>query len=1073
MKDRTPIYCQNSKSEKRIRLMFGQPLPGHAFVFAQDLREVQDAISKTPPPDTIIFFLSGISETEKALITTILNQAKPTAVSTIVIFDDAVDLSVFANLHVDVLLSSKMKETRLSEILLSFLGNKKTKVPEGNEIGGQDGLTGFMESTSVGVWCFKPDVPVPTHLPEGELIEACFNSTCVACNTAYANMLGMPSGALIGLKLRGVLPETAENIGYLRTFIKNGFKIIDGISHEITPHGEEKYFSNSFIATINNGMLIEAWGTQVDVSETKKALGDLRETERKAATMIDNFPGIVYQCTDDIHRAMKFISKNALKLTGYPYKDFLDNKNISYSDIILPEDTEPVIMKIQEAVENNSPFQMEYRIRTKTNKIKWVWEQGRQVQVKGGTGNLLEGLIIDITEIKLSKIRLEIMRNIGEAHNKTKDLAELIELIEMELGKTINTRNFLIALYDEKSDTFSLPYMKDEKDFFKELPAGKTISSLVIKRNKPMLLTRADIDRLEGTGEIERVGSPAKCWLGVPLQVEDKVIGIIVLQDYEDENAIGPQEKELLGFVSTQVAATIFKKQADEEIKRLYQSIQQSPVSVVISDMDEKVIYVNQKFIDVTGYTREEAIGSTPELIKSGKTPGKTYENLRKTLDLGKEFQGEFLNRKKNGEFFWEHVSISPVKNDIGEITHYIAVKEDITTRKKMEQDLLEAKEKAEGSDRLKTAFLTNMSHEIRTPMNAIIGFTEMLGEVKYLKEEREKFSTLIIDNGRKLLGIIDDIIDIAKIEAGQLDIKTDRCSANKILFDNYYSFRELRSRYGKEHIEIIARQHKEDQNFIFSSDPLRINQVISNLMNNALKYTNEGSVELGYRILEKGQGYYIDFYVKDTGIGIDADNSENIFDRFRQVDNSSTRETGGTGLGLAISKNIANLLGGDITLESTSGQGSSFHFTIPFVEIVQDRFEPQIAEPATEKADWANKKILVAEDEDSNFHLLEIMLRKTKVQLTRAYNGKEAIDLIRGGKEVDLILMDVRMPLMDGYEATALIKKFNPEIPIVAQTAYALSGDRETCLKAGCDGYISKPLNRRELYKEISKFIG
>ena len=956
MNNPIPIYFQNNQSEKRIRLVLEKSMPGHAFILSQNLREIQDAISQIPPPDAIIFYLSGIVETEKALITTILKQVKPIATSTIVIFEEAVDLSVLANLHVDAFLSARLEDTRLSEMLLSFAGHNKTKVlkPEDNETDGQDGLTGFMGSTS----------------------------------------------------------------------------------------------------------------------EIKKALGALRETERQVATMIDNFPGIAYQCKNDLGRAMKFISKNALELTGYPFEDFLDNKNISFRDLILPEDAEFVTINIQEAIANNSPFQMEYRIRTRTNKVKWVWEQGREVQIKGKPGKFLEGLIIDITDMKLSKIRLEIMQNIGEALNQTKDLTELIKVIEMELGKTINTRNFLIALYDEKSDAFSLPFMKDEKDFFEKLPAKNTISSLVIKRNKSMLLSYRDIERLESAGEIERVGSAAKCWLGVPLQVEDKVTGIIVLQDYEDEKAIGLQERELLEFISTQVAATIFKKQADEEIKRLYQSIQQSPVSVVISDTDEKVIYVNQKFIDVTGYPREEAIGSTPELIKSGKTPEKTYENLRMTLSSGKEFQGEFLNRKKNGELFWEQVSVSPVKNDKDEITHYIAVKEDITRRKKMEQELVKAKEKAEESDRLKTAFLANMSHEIRTPMNAIIGFTEMLNEEKYLKEERDKFSNLIIENGRKLLNIIDDIIDIAKIEAGQLNIASARCSANKILFDNYYSFKELRSKYGKEHIQIFARQFREDQNFTFSSDTLRINQVISNLMSNALKYTKEGSIELGYEIQEKEQEKYIDFYVKDTGIGIKADNSEKIFNRFRQLDDSSTRQAGGTGLGLTISKNIARLLGGDITLKSSPGKGSSFHFTIPFIEILQHKYEPQAEEISTGKANWANKKILVAEDEDSNFHLLEIILRNTKVQLTRAYNGKEAIDIIRGGKEVDLILMDVRMPLMDGYEATAYIKKFNPEIPIIAQTAYALSGDREISLKAGCDGYISKPINRKELFTMISKFF-
>jgi PAS domain S-box-containing protein len=806
--------------------------------------------------------------------------------------------------------------------------------------------------------------------------------------------------------------------------------------------------------------------------ETWKTMNALRETERQVWTMIDNLPGIAYRCKIDANWTMKFISKNAHELTGYTSDDFLENKRLSYSDIIFIDDKEYVAKIIQDSINKNQPFQMEYRIVTKTNKLKWVWEQGRQVQIQGLNEKLLEGLIMDITEKKHAQIRLEVMKNISNSTSHTRDLTELTELIEKELRKLINTKNFIIAIYDEKNNSFSLPFMKDERDFFTEIPATKTISGIVIKRNKSMLLFADDINRLEKSGEIIRVGSPAKCWLGVPLKIDDKVTGIIVLQDYEDEHSIGTDEKDLLEFVSTQVATAIIKKQADEEIHRLTQSIHQSPVSVAITNTEKRIIYVNQKFLDVTGFTREEAIGSKSDLIRPGKTPEKIYKDMARALDSGKEFRGEFLHQKKDGTLFWEQAFVSPVKNDKGEITHYIAVKEDISARKKMEEDLINAKEKAEESDRLKTAFLANMSHEIRTPMNAIIGFTEMLHDGIVLNEEREKLSKLIIDNGRKLLSIIDDIVDIAKIEAGQLKIIPGRCSANKIIYDHFYSFKELRSKLGKEHIDIIVKQHVQNENFIFNSDLQRINQVISNLMSNALKYTIEGKIELGYKIHGKKEGNFIDFYVKDTGIGIKADNIEKIFDRFRQLDLSSTREFGGTGLGLAISIHLAHLLGGKIDVQSKFGKGSTFHLVLPFTEIVDDHFEPDKPEVTITRQDWSNKKIMIAEDEDSNFHLLEIMLRKSKVKIIRAYNGKEAVDYIRGGKEVDLILMDVRMPLMDGYEATAMIKKTKPDIPIVAQTAYALAGDRTESMDAGCDAYITKPIRKQVLLDIVGKFL-
>jgi len=811
---------------------------------------------------------------------------------------------------------------------------------------------------------------------------------------------------------------------------------------------------------------------EVLTAETKRTKDALRETERQVSTMIDNLPGIAYRCLNDKNWTMKFISKNAIGLTGYTSEEFTDNKKIAYNDIIFEEDREFVNTSVNTALDDNRPFQLEYRIITKNNKLKWVWEQGRQVEIQGDNEVYLEGLILDVTERKHSQIRLEVMKNISDAFSHTKDLAELSELIERELSKLINTKNFLIALYDEKTDHFSLPFMKDERDFFTELPAKETISWMVIKRNKSMLLRRDDINRLEQAGEIKRVGSPAKCWLGVPLQVEDKVPGIIVLQDYENENAIGSQEKELIEFVSTQVAAAIFKKQADEEIRRLYQSIQQSPVSVMISDTDGKIIYVNQKYLDLGGLKRNEVIGAISPLFKFGGPTEQNLNNLHQALTSGVEWQGEMPNHQKDGKLFWELVTISPVKNEKGEITHFISVNEDITERKKMEEDLLKAKEKAEESDRLKTAFLANMSHEIRTPMNAIIGFTEMLYDDKVVDNERKKYSKLIIDNGRKLLGIIDDIIDIAKIETGQQMINPGRCSANKIIFDHYYSFRELRSKFAKEHIEITVKQYLKDKNFVFESDLQRINQIISNLMSNALKYTLEGTIELGYKIRSEDEKKVIDFYVKDTGVGIKEDNLSKIFDHFRQLDESSTRAFGGTGLGLAISLNLAKLLGGNIEVESEYGKGSTFHLLLPLTEIVDDYFEPEKPETPIKAEDWSKKEILIAEDEDSNFHLLEIILRKSKVKIVRAYNGKEAIDFIRGGKVVDLILMDVRMPLMDGYEATTLIKKIHPDLPIIIQTAYALSGDRKISLESGCDDYISKPIRKSELLEVMGKYL-
>jgi CheY-like chemotaxis protein len=254
----------------------------------------------------------------------------------------------------------------------------------------------------------------------------------------------------------------------------------------------------------------------------------------------------------------------------------------------------------------------------------------------------------------------------------------------------------------------------------------------------------------------------------------------------------------------------------------------------------------------------------------------------------------------------------------------------------------------------------------------------------------------------------------------------------------------------------------------------VRINQVLDNMLDNAFKYTSHGSVEFGYRLLVEDKRKYIDFYVKDSGSGISVQNQEMIFDRFAQIDSNYMGSVGGNGLGLSISRSIARLMNGDIRVDSHEGKGSVFHFITPYIPFELTDFsldEPKF-DWAKNLMQWPDKLVLIAEDEDSNYKLLEIMLRKTQVKLYRAYNGKQAVDYVVGGNDVDLVLMDVRMPVMNGYEATRGIKEFNIGLPVVIQTAFAQSGDREDCFGAGCDAYLSKPIKATELYKLMKKFL-
>ncbi len=510
----------------------------------------------------------------------------------------------------------------------------------------------------------------------------------------------------------------------------------------------------------------------------------------------------------------------------------------------------------------------------------------------------------------------------------------------------------------------------------------------------------------------------------------------------------------------------------EKQLKVLSSAVDHSPASVVITDHNGKIEYVNPKFTEVTGYTAEEAIGANPRILKSGNLPDSFYKGLWKTITKGKEWRGEFENKKKNGELFWELASISGIKNEKGEIVYYVAIKEDITERKKTELELKKAKERAEESDRLKTAFLANMSHEIRTPLNAIIGFSDILQSDRLEEKQKEEYFSLINLSSQTLLKLIDDIIDVAKIEAKHMRIAPHPFDINELLNELYAYFeKEIMLKKGQVRL-VLTRPF--DQEFRILADAIRVKQVLSNLLGNAVKFTQKGSIEYGFSLTEKK---ILEFFVKDTGIGIPRDKQKVIFNRFRQVDDSYTREFSGTGLGLWISKNLAELMGGDIRVESEEGQGSTFYFTLP----VTGNFEiPEIAEKKPETgeqqkpvSDWSTKKVIIAEDNESNFEYLKAILSVRKAVVIRARNGLDVLEKVKNHEDVDVVLMDIQMPELNGYEATRLLKGTYPDIRVIAQTAFAMSEDRKKALDAGCDGYIAKPIQPHKLITMLEKFMG
>jgi PAS domain S-box-containing protein len=394
-----------------------------------------------------------------------------------------------------------------------------------------------------------------------------------------------------------------------------------------------------------------------------------------------------------------------------------------------------------------------------------------------------------------------------------------------------------------------------------------------------------------------------------------------------------------------------------------------------------------------------------------------------------------------------------------------------ILFNRKRENDALIAKKKAEESDKLKSVFLANLSHEIRTPMNAIMGFSQLLSLPSLGKDKKKQYIDIINTKGNMLIKLINDIIDASKVEAGQLTIVNISFRLHALLksIKSFYDNEKLFEQ--REAVEIVLSLPNEYNEIEIKSDEGRLEQVLTNLLSNALKFTEKGKIEFGYTIKED----FLEFFVKDTGIGIDESKHKRIFDRFKQVEANLLHSQAGAGLGLAISKGIVELLDGKIWVESSLGKGTTFKFLIPFVKSTfnEENGIEMVYEDQKPLPDWKNRVLLIAEDEEINFLYINELLESTGVKIIWAKDGAQAVELVESIKKIDAILMDIKMPVMNGYAAAMEIRHLNANIPIIAQTAYAFTEDRAKAEAAGCDEYITKPINSNELLDILDKYLG
>jgi PAS domain S-box-containing protein len=507
------------------------------------------------------------------------------------------------------------------------------------------------------------------------------------------------------------------------------------------------------------------------------------------------------------------------------------------------------------------------------------------------------------------------------------------------------------------------------------------------------------------------------------------------------------------------------QKQAEAHIHKLSTAVQQSPSMIVITDSNGIVEYVNPKFTEVSGYSISESIGRESNILKSGKQDASFYKKLWKTLEAGKVWRGQFHNKKKNGELFWEAASIAAIINESGIRTNFVKIGEDITLQKDIESELIIALEKAQQSDQLKSAFLANMSHEIRTPMNGILGFINLLAETDLNKAQIVKYTGIINKSGDRLLTTINNIFDISKIEAGEIDVSIRETYLNSLM-DELHTFFVIEAK--QKGLSFFCKPSLPTEKAKVFTDSQKLHAILTNLISNAIKCTNKGHIIFGYYLKEK----FIEFYVEDTGIGVPKNRMRAIFNRFEQADMGNSRVLEGSGLGLAISKAYVEMLGGEISLISEEGKGSVFTFTIPYIETIKDRNEPDSKTVENVTANAGKFNLLIVEDDEISAELLKLTLKGMFKKIIFVDKGKDAVEMCRNMPDLDLVLMDIKMPGMNGYDATREIRRFNKDLVIIAQTAHAMLGDKEKAIQAGCNDYITKPIDKGLLIEMIDKLL-
>ncbi len=832
------------------------------------------------------------------------------------------------------------------------------------------------------------------------------------------------------------------------------------IIHRILVNGKIKYVNercNTIFDKKDNP--IRSLGTIADITEQvliqqelTKIKNEVEKTQLMLEHVISNSSSTIWKMSLDANGDFYdvFMSNVIDKFLRLPEGSINNNydKFISY---VLPEYLPCIEETFEDGFKNVGKYvSCDYQIKRADGSLAWFLTKGQAVLENGKL--VAYGSTSDITE------RKNIEKSLTESERKFRSIFE-----NVPLG---------IFHYDKNGVIISC-----NQNFVKIIGSSKEVllglDMLNLKDQKLIEALKLSLQGQKGVyeGDYQSITAnkttPIKVYFEPFISENNEVIGGIgVVEDITERKSaqedLKRQNEKLKHLNDELISAKELAEKNEYKIRYMFES---TLTGFIYLDTEGNILDVNEATVNIMGSPSAEATKQINVL------------KFKPLVDLG--FAADVQKCISNKDIVINHIHyiskwkksiylkyfIVPVLNN-GEVTNIWANFLDLTDLWKSKNELEKAKLKAEESDRLKSEFINNMSHEIRTPMNAIMGFSDLLGDENLTPENRQYYTKIIQNSSNQLLRIINDILEISKLGTKQVKVIKSEVNINDLLLELFSVF-DIRAK--ERNLSLYLNKNLIDSKSVIYTDASKLNKILSNLLENALKFTNKGFVELGYKLIDNQVNTaekIMQIYVKDTGIGINNEKQKIIFDRFSQEDIQVSKKVGGLGLGLAIAKENAMLIGGEITLESEKGKGSTFYVNIPYEKV---DFKEEISIDEADKI-----LVLVAEDEEVNFLFLETLLENfnEKIEVIHAKNGQEAVEICKVKRNVKLVFMDLKMPVMNGFEATKNIKQICPDLPVVAQTAYSTKEDEQKAINAGCSYFISKPINKDIITEIFEKYL-